>query len=69
MKVHVQKMVKITLALLSVIQLKEEELLSMLQLLFNNSASTILMSGISNNPKIANMYDGVEVGEIDRTPL
>ena len=33
------------------------------------SASTILMSGITNNPKIANMYDGVEVGEIDRTPL
>lgn len=33
------------------------------------NASTILMSGITNNPKIANMYDGVEVGEIDRTPL
>ena len=33
------------------------------------SASTILMSGITNNPKIANMYDGVEVGEVDRTPL
>ena len=33
------------------------------------SASTILMSGITNNPKIANMYDGVEVGEIHRTPL
>lgn len=33
------------------------------------SASTILMSGITNNPKIANMYDGVEVGEIERTPL
>lgn len=33
------------------------------------SASTILMSGITNNPKIANMYDGVEIGEIDRTPL
>ena len=33
------------------------------------SASTILMSGITNNPKIANMYDGVEVGEINRTPL
>ena len=41
MKVHVQKMVKITLALLSVIQLKEEELLSMLQLLFNAGSSTI----------------------------
>ena len=33
------------------------------------SASTILMSGITNNPKIANMYDGVEIGEVDRTPL
>ena len=33
------------------------------------SASTILMSGITNNPKIANMYDGVEIGDIDRTPL
>lgn len=33
------------------------------------SASTILMSGITNNPKIANMYDGVEVGEVHRTPL
>ena len=33
------------------------------------NASTILMSGITNNTKIANMFDGVEVGEIDRTPL
>ena len=33
------------------------------------SASTILMSGITNNPKIANMYDGVQIGEVDRTPL
>lgn len=33
------------------------------------SASTILMSGITNNPKIANMYDGIEVGESDRTSL
>ena len=33
------------------------------------SASTILMSGITNNPKIANMYDGVEVGDINRTSL
>lgn len=33
------------------------------------SASTILMSGITNNPNIANMYDGVEIGEVDRTPL
>ena len=33
------------------------------------SASTILMSGITNNPKIANMYDGVEIGEVDRTAL
>ena len=33
------------------------------------SASTILMSGITNNPKIANMYDGAEIGEVERTPL
>lgn len=33
------------------------------------NASTILQSGITNNPKIANMYDGKEVGEIDRTML
>ena len=33
------------------------------------SASTILMSGITNNPKIANMYDGVEIGDVDRTAL
>ena len=33
------------------------------------SASTILMSGITNNPKIANMYDGVQIGEVHRTPL
>ena len=33
------------------------------------SASTILMSGITNNPNIANMYDGVEIGDVDRTPL
>jgi F0F1-type ATP synthase membrane subunit b/b' len=33
------------------------------------SASTILMSGITNNPKIANMYDGVDIGDVDRTPL
>ena len=33
------------------------------------NASTILMSGITNNTKIANMFDGVEVGEINRTPL
>ena len=48
MKVHVQKMVKITLALLSVIQLKEEELLSMLQLLFNDGSSTILITDCLN---------------------
>ena len=33
------------------------------------NASTVLMSGITNNPKIANMYDGVQIGEIDRTTL
>lgn len=33
------------------------------------NASTVLMSGITNNPNIANMYDGVEIGEIDRTTL
>lgn len=33
------------------------------------NASTILMSGVSNNRAIASMYDGVEVGDIDRTPL
>lgn len=33
------------------------------------NASTILQSGIINNPKIANMYDGKEIGEVDRTML
>lgn len=33
------------------------------------NASTILMSGISNNQSIANMYDGKDVGEIERTVL
>ena len=33
------------------------------------NASTILQSGITNNPKIANMYDGKEIGEVDRTVL
>lgn len=33
------------------------------------NASTILMSGITNNPKIANMYDGVEIGGIGRTDV
>ena len=33
------------------------------------NASTILMSGISNNPAIANMYDGKEIGDVDRTEL
>lgn len=33
------------------------------------SASTVLMSGISNNIAIANMYDGKEIGEVDRTSL
>ena len=33
------------------------------------SASTVLMSGISNNIAIANMYDGKEIGEVDRTTL
>lgn len=37
------------------------------------NTSTILMSGISNNPKIAGMYDGVDIQDIgninDRTPL
>lgn len=33
------------------------------------NTSTILMSGVTNNPKIATMYDGVQVGQIDRTPL
>lgn len=33
------------------------------------NASTILQSGITNNPKIANMYDGKEIGEVDRTML
>ena len=33
------------------------------------SASTVLMSGISNNVAIANMYDGKEIGEVDRTTL
>lgn len=31
--------------------------------------STVLMSGITNNPTIANMYDGKEIGEVERTPL
>lgn len=31
--------------------------------------STVLMSGISNNPTIASMYDGKEIGEVERTPL
>ncbi len=33
------------------------------------NASTILQSGITNNPKIANMYDDVEVGDVERTVL
>lgn len=33
------------------------------------NASTILQSGITNNPKIANMYDGKEIGEVHRTML
>lgn len=33
------------------------------------NASTILQSGITNNPTIANMYDGKEVGEVERTML
>ena len=33
------------------------------------SASTVLMSGISNNVKIANMYDGVDVADVERTTL
>lgn len=33
------------------------------------NASTILQSGITNNPKIANMYDGKEIGEVHRTIL
>ena len=33
------------------------------------NASTILMSGITNNPAIANMYDGKEIGDVDRTEL
>lgn len=33
------------------------------------NASTILQSGITNNPKIANMYDGKEIGEVERTML
>lgn len=31
--------------------------------------SSVLMSGIVNNSRIANMYDGVEIGEIERTAL
>lgn len=33
------------------------------------NASTVLMSGISNNHAIATMYDGKEVGEVERTSL
>ena len=33
------------------------------------NASTVLMSGISNNVKIANMYDGVDVADVERTTL
>ena len=33
------------------------------------NASTILQSGITNNPKLASMYDGLEIGEIDKTSL
>lgn len=33
------------------------------------NASTILQSGITNNPKIANMFDGVEIGEKQRTMI
>lgn len=33
------------------------------------NASTILQSGITNNPKIANMYDDVDVGDVERTVL
>ena len=33
------------------------------------NASTVLMSGITNNPKIASLYDGKEIGEVDRTML
>lgn len=33
------------------------------------NASTILQSGITNNTAIANMYDGKEVGEVERTML
>lgn len=33
------------------------------------NASTILQSGITNNHKLATMFDGVEVGEIDKTSL
>lgn len=31
--------------------------------------SSILMSGITNNSKIASMYDGKEIGEVERTAL
>lgn len=31
--------------------------------------SSILMSGITNNPTIASMYDGKEIGEVERTAL
>lgn len=48
MKVHVEKMVKTTLTLLSLIQLNEEGLLRILQLLFNNVSSTILMTDCLN---------------------
>lgn len=33
------------------------------------NASTILQSGITNNHKLATMFDGVDVGEIDKTSL
>lgn len=33
------------------------------------NASTVLMSGITNNTKIASMYDGKDIGDIDRTML
>lgn len=33
------------------------------------NTSTILMSGISNNHAIATMYDGKEIGAVDRTSL
>ena len=33
------------------------------------NTSTILMSGITNNTKIASMYEGKEIGEVERTVL